>query len=52
MRKLLIVASLLLFAGYSYGQTLQKGYVVSIHSWTVKLNPDVTQSENVVFSIY
>ena len=45
MRKLLIVTAILLFAGISFGQTLQKGNVVSIHAWTVKLNPDVTMNQ-------
>lgn len=45
MKKILFIAALLLFAGFSFGQTLQKGSVVSIHAWTVKLNPDVTMNQ-------
>lgn len=45
MRKLLIVTAILLFSGICIGQNLQKGNVVSIHPWTVKLNPDVTMNQ-------
>lgn len=45
MRKILIVTAILLFAGIAYGQTLSKGNVVSIHAWTVKLNPDVSMNQ-------
>lgn len=42
MNKLLIIAGLLLFAGIAFGQTVQKGSVVGVHTSTVTLNPGVT----------
>ena len=45
MRKLFIITALLFIAGTAFGQTLQKGTVVSIHTWTVKLHPDVTMNQ-------
>ena len=45
MRKLFVITALLLFAGIAFGQTLQKGKIVSIHTWTVNLNPDVTMNQ-------
>ena len=49
MRKLLIITALLLFAGVSFGQTLNKGGVISIHEWTLKLNPDVSMNQFLEF---
>lgn len=49
MRKVLIVAALLLSAGIVYGQTLQENKVVSIHMWTLKLNPNVTMNQFLKF---
>lgn len=45
MKKLIIAAVFILLAGVLFGQTLQKGAVVSIHTWTVNLNPDVTMNQ-------
>ena len=45
MRKLLVITALLLFAGIAFGQSFQKGGVVGIHEWTLKLNPDVTMNQ-------
>jgi len=45
MRKLFIITALLLVTGLSFSQSLQKDGVVSIHVWTVKLNPDVTMNQ-------
>jgi hypothetical protein len=42
MRKLLVITALLLFAGISFGQTLKKGGVVSLHPMEVTLNPGVS----------
>ena len=45
MRKLLVITALLLFAGVVFGQSFQKGGVVAIHEWSLKLNPDVTMNQ-------
>jgi hypothetical protein len=45
MKKLLVITAILLFAGVSFSQSLQKDGIVSIHEWTVKLNPDVTMNQ-------
>jgi hypothetical protein len=42
MRKLLIITALLLFAGLTFGQTLQKGAVLGMHTVTLTLSPGVT----------
>jgi len=42
MKKLLVFASLFLFAGIAYGQALQKGGILSIHRFDVALEPGVT----------
>lgn len=42
MRKFFVVATFLLLAPIAFGQTLQKGGMISVHEWTLKLNPDVT----------
>lgn len=49
MRKLLVFAALFLFAGVSFGQSLNKGGVFSIHEWTLKLNPDVSMNQFLEF---
>jgi len=45
MKKLFIITAFILFSGIVFGQTLQKGGVVAIHEWTVKLKPDVTMNQ-------
>ena len=46
MKKLiLITAALLLVAGTTFGQTLQKGNLVGFHVTTVDLKPDVTMEQ-------
>ena len=45
MRKLFIITTLLLVTGLSFSQSLQKEGIVSIHVWTVNLNPDVTMNQ-------
>ena len=42
MRKLLVITALLLFAGIAFGQIVQKGTIVGVHTSTVTLNPGVT----------
>ena len=45
MRKLLVIAALLLFAGIAFGQTLQKGNLIGLHVIKVNLDPDVTYNQ-------
>lgn len=54
MKKLIIAAALILFAGVVFGQTLQKGSIVGLHVIKVTLDPDVTynQWENFVLTKY
>jgi hypothetical protein len=42
MRKILFVSALLLFAGFAFGQTVQKGSIIGVHTSTVTLNSGVT----------
>jgi len=42
MKKILVITALLLFAGIAFGQTLQKGSVIGLHTETLKLNSGVT----------
>ncbi len=45
MKKLLIISAFILFTGVAFGQSMQKGGVVAIHEWTLKLKPDVTMNQ-------
>ena len=45
MRKLLVITAFLLFAGIAFGQTMQKGVIIGVHTTTVTLNPDVTMDQ-------
>ena len=45
MKKLIIAAAFILLAGVAYGQSFQKGGVIGIHVWTLKLKPDVTMDQ-------
>jgi len=49
MKKLFVITALVLFAGVAFGQTLQKGGIVAIHEWTLKLNPDVSMNQFLEF---
>ena len=42
MKKLLVITAFLLFAGIAFGQTVQKGSIVGVHTSTVTLNSGVT----------
>ena len=46
MRKLLVITALLLFAGIAFGQTVQKGSIVGVHTSTVTLNSGVTLDQH------
>ena len=45
MRKLLVITAFILFAGIAFGQTMQKGVVIGVHTVTVTLNLDVTMDQ-------
>ena len=45
MKKLIIAAAFILIAGTTFGQTLQKGGMVSVHEWSLTLNPGVTMDQ-------
>jgi hypothetical protein len=49
MKKLLIITALILFAGIAFGQTLQKGNLIGVHSLTITLQPDVTMDQYMDF---
>ncbi len=49
MRKLLVITALLLFAGIAFGQTLTKGSVMSVHNYSLTLQPDVTMNQFLEF---
>ena len=49
MRKFVVVTALIMFAGIAFGQTLKEGGTVSIHEWTLNLNPDVTMNQFLEF---
>ena len=49
MKKLIIAAAFILLAGVAFGQTLKKGIVISCHTTTVTLNPDVTMNQYLDF---
>ena len=42
MKKLIIAAAFFLLTGVAFGQTVQKGTIVGVHTSTVTLNPGVT----------
>ena len=45
MKKLIVVTALILFAGFTFGQTLKKGNLVGTHVLTIELNPGVTMEQ-------
>ena len=49
MKKLIIVTTLILISGFTFGQSLQKGSILSIHKMTVTLDPDVTMNQFIDF---
>jgi len=52
MKKLILTAAaLILFAGATFGQTLQKGNLIGFHVTTVDLKPDVTMEQYQEFYI-
>ena len=49
MKKLLIITALLLFAGIAFGQTLNKGSIIAVHSYEIIFQPDVTSNQFLEF---
>lgn len=49
MKKLILAAAFILLTGLAFGQSLEKGGVMGIHEWTLKLNPDVTMNQVLEF---
>ena len=49
MRKLFVVTALLLFAGIAFGQTLNKGSIIAVHSYDIIFQPDVTSNQFLEF---
>jgi len=45
MKKLLIIAALVLFTGIAFGQTIKKGAILAIWETTLTLQPDVTMDQ-------
>jgi hypothetical protein len=51
MKKLILVAALILIAGITFGQSLQKGNLVGTHVVEVSLKPGVTMEQYTEFII-
>ncbi len=51
MKKLFFTAALLLAACFTFGQAFQKGNMVTIHTITVELKPNVTMDKCLIFII-
>ena len=45
MRKLLIITALILLAGVTFGQTLEKGNILALHVIKANLDPDVSYNQ-------
>ena len=45
MKKLIIAAAFILFAGVAFGQHLQKGVILGVHHMTITLKTDVTMDQ-------
>jgi hypothetical protein len=51
MKKLIIAAAIILFAGTAFSQTFQKGVVLGVNSLKVTLDPDVTWNQYLDFTM-
>jgi hypothetical protein len=49
MKKLILITAIILIAGITYGQSLQKGNLVGTHTLTVSLKPGVTMEKYMEF---
>lgn len=45
MKKLIFISVLIIMAGVTYGQILQKGSFIGFHVYTINLDPDVTMNQ-------
>ena len=45
MKKLIVITVLILFTGFTFGQTLQKGNLIGMHVLTINLDPDITMNQ-------
>jgi hypothetical protein len=45
MKKVVLLSTVVLWAGIAFGQSLQKGNLVGLHVWNLTLNPDVTMNQ-------
>ena len=51
MKKIIVITTFILLAGAAFGQTLQKGGILAVRSYTVILQPDVTMNQFLDFCI-
>ena len=51
MKKLLVLTALILFSGFTFSQTLEKGNNIGIHILTITPNPDVTFNQYMDFFV-
>ena len=49
MKKLFLITAFLLFAGFAFGQTLQKGNLIGVHVVKVELKPGATMDQFIKF---
>jgi len=49
MKKIIIAVAFILFAGVAFGQTIQKGSVIGLHTTTITLNSGVTLDQYMDF---
>jgi hypothetical protein len=49
MKKLILIVTIILMAGTTYGQTLKKGTIISLHVFTLTLSPGVTMDQYLDF---
>ncbi len=51
MKKLIIAEAFILFAGVAFGQTVQKGSILGVHSVTITPNPGFTLEQVIDFYV-
>ena len=51
MKKLILIAALIVTAHLSFGQALQRGNLLGLHTMTITLKPDVTMDQFKTFFI-
>ena len=45
MKKIFVLIALLLFSGFTFGQSLEKGNLIGLHESKIKLHPDVSYNQ-------